>query len=169
MKLLLVALLTLASLSSFAQRGPGRGGQGPGYGQPGPGPGPGYDGGGRRPPQNGDYGPGYTNRWQDYGTTKLPKLIEQTISIDVRGALINEVVLRAVGASVGISSVQVQMRNGQTIDLRRATGNISEGRDVRVRLDRNYSVRAERIYITGTSNGLIGSRGQLQVFLGLAN
>lgn len=183
MKLLLIAAVTLMSLGSFAQRGPGygpgpgrggpgyghgpgRGGSGPGYGQPGPG--PGYNDGGS-PIRGGDYGPAYTVRWQDFGTTKLAKLIEQDVSINVRGALVNEIVLRAVEAPVSISSVQVQMRNGQVINLRQATGTISEGREVRVRLDRNYSIRAERIVIVGTSAGLIGSRGQVQVILGLAN
>ncbi len=106
-----------------------------------------------------------TYRWEDAGTYKLPKAMEQEIVVDVRGAYLNEIALRAQGR-VQITSAYAELSDRRMIDLR-VTGTVTEGREVRAYLDR-YAVRVERVIIRGTSPDLIGSRGQVQVLLGLA-
>ena len=174
MKTILTAIITLISISVFAQfnadhGGPGRGTI-PGYGEPGYG--PGYPGPGRpnRPPPSydSDYGPGYTVRWQNFGTTKMPKFIEQDITLNVRGRYVNEIYLRATDNPVQITSVLVYLRNGQVFELRQLTGYLGKDQEIRDRLDWNYSIRAERIVIKATSPGLVGTRGNLNIQLGLA-
>lgn len=108
-----------------------------------------------------------TYRWADMGTYKLPKAVAQEIVIDVRGDYVNEITLRATGR-VEITSAYAQLSDGRTINLNNLTGTVREGRDVRGSLDYRQAVRVERLYITGTSPDLIGSRGTLQVLLGLA-
>jgi hypothetical protein len=121
------------------------------------------------PPQYGrDRGPRYTVRWQDYGLNRVPKLVSETITIRVGGMLVNEILFRAVDNKVQVDSAVAYLSNGQTIDLGQMTGTIREGRDARGSLDYYFSLRVERIVISATSANLIGSRGQLQVMLGLA-
>lgn len=129
---------------------------------------------GHRPPAGynpgyADYGPGYTVRWQDFGMNRLPKFITQDVTIQVRGQLVNEIILRALDNQVEIQSALAYLTNGQVIDLRQVTGTIGNQNEVRVRLDYRYSLRVERIVFRATSSNLFGSRGQLSVILGLAN
>lgn len=182
MKIMTPLLIALIGLSAVAQQLPpldparqaerdardrdNRGGWGPQWpGRP-PMPPP-------RPPMpppsyNNDYGPSYTARWQDYGLTKLPKVASQDINIDVRGQYVNEILLRAVDNTAQITSVLAYLSNGQVVDVRQATGNIGEGREIRAQLDYRASLRVERIVVKATSPNLFGSRAQVSVILGLA-
>lgn len=114
-----------------------------------------------------DYGPAYTARWQDFGVTKMPKVIEQEINLDLRGQFVNEILLRSVDNSLSVTSVLVYLTNGQVIDLRQATGSIGGRGEIRTVLDYRASLRVNRIVVKATS-GLIGSRGSLNVVVGLA-
>jgi hypothetical protein len=120
------------------------------------------------PSYNYDYGPAYTARWQDYGVTQVPKLTTQDINIDVRGNYVNEILLRSASGDVQVSSVLAYLSNGQVVDVRQASGYISDRREVRVQLDYRGSLRVERIVVRAGSPNLIGGRGQLSVILGLA-
>lgn len=116
----------------------------------------------------GDYGPARTVRWIESANAKVDKFVGETIRIDGRHTLVNEIALRVQGSKVDVREVLVYLSNGQVINLREATGTIREGRDVRVRLDRRASLRVERITIDAVARNLIGSRGTLTVYLGLA-
>lgn len=128
------------------------GGNGPGNGQ-----------------NNGEYGPARTVRWQDFGTTKIDKIIGEKISIRVSQVLVNEILLRATSSDIRVERVLVTLTNGQSYYLPYQAGTLREDREVRLRLNSNYSVRVSRLEIEATTSGLLGSRGRLQVLLGLAN
>ena len=115
-----------------------------------------------------NYGPHYTVRWSDFGLSKFPKLITQSISIDVRGQLVNEILLRGAKSQVDIRSITAYLNNGQILNLNHLSGVIREGQEIRASLDYRYSLRVNRIVIEGNSPNLIGSLGQLSVILGLA-
>ena len=124
---------------------------------------PGYN------PGYGEYGPNYTRQWRDYGTTQLPKLISQDVTINVNGQLVNEIILRAIKNQAQIESALAYLSNGQVIDLRQLTGTIGSQNEFRTQLDYRYSLRVDRLVFKATSSNLFGSRGQLKVILGLAN
>lgn len=113
-----------------------------------------------------DYGPAHTYRWLDMGSTKIDKFVTESIYINARNRLVNEVLLRATNADVQVIRAYARLSNGRTTNV--TTGLVREGRDVRVRLDYQYSVRVESIEIEATSPNVIGSRARLQVWLGLA-
>ena len=117
----------------------------------------------------GEYGRGRTVRWQDFGTSKINKIIGETVSIRTGNVLVNEILLRATSSDIRIQRVQITLTNGQTYDLPYQAGTLNENREVRLRINSRYSVRVSRIEIEATTSGLLGSRGRLQVLLGLAN
>ncbi len=123
----------------------------------------GYDNG------QGEYGRGRTVRWQDFGTNKINKIVGETVLIRVGNVLVNEILLRATSSDIRIQRVQITLANGQTYDLPYQAGTLNENREVRLRINSRYSVRVSRIEIEATTSGLLGSRGRLQVLLGLAN
>jgi hypothetical protein len=180
MKSLFLAIMLIAGLAQAQYLVPGNG---DGHGRPGrphhpqPAPYPGnpyepnpyepnpYEPGYPSYPGHSDYGPARTYRWLDMGTNKVDKFTD-TIHIHAGHRLVNEVLLRSTSADTDITRAYARLSNGRTIHL--AAGTVREGRDVRVRLDRYYSVRVESIVIEATSRNLIGSRARLQVWLGLA-
>ena len=131
----------------------------------------GNNGGGNYPPNqgNGEYGPARTLRWQDFGTSKIDKIIGERVTIRVNNVLVNEILLRATSSDIRIARVQITLTNGQSYYLPHQAGTLNENREVRLRLNSTYSVRVSRIEIEATTSGLLGSRGRLQVLLGLAN
>lgn len=131
----------------------------------------GNNGGGNYPPNqgSGEYGPARTQRWQDFGTTKIEKIFGETVTVRVNSLLVNEILLRATSSDIRIQRVEVTLSNGQIYNLPYQAGTLNENREVRLRLNSSYSVRVSRIEIEATSSGLLGSRGRLQVLLGLAN
>lgn len=143
---------------------PGHGGY-PYPGQPYPGnpyppaPHPGY---------NDVYGPAITVRWQDMGTHKAQKLIDTNIHLNVYGQLVNEIYVTAQGNPVMVRSALAYLTNGQIVELRGLLGNIHEHRPIRAPLDYRNSLRVERIVLNIESGNLLGSRGSLNVQLGLA-
>ena len=185
MKSLFLAIMLIAGLAQ-AQLVPGNGdGHGrpgrpsrPSHPQPAPYPGnpyePGYPSYPNNPYEPGypsypgysDYGPAYTYRWLDMGTSKVDKFMSETIRINAHDRLVNEVLLRSSNADVQIIRAYARLSNGRTTNI--ATGVVREGRDVRVRLDYQYSVRVDSIEIEATSPNVIGSRARLQIWLGLA-
>lgn len=181
MKSLLVAILLIAGAAQ-AYLIPGNGdghGRPPGHGQPAPYPGnpyepnpyqpnpydpyPSYP---SHPGYNGDYGPARTYRWVDMGTSRINKFMTETIRIRANQRLVNEVLLRSLDGDARITRAYARLSNGRTTNV--ATGLIEEGREVRVRLDYQYSVRVDEIVIEATTSNLTGSRAKLQVWLGLA-
>lgn len=114
------------------------------------------------------YGPGRTVRWYDMGANRVPKILSENTIIEIDGRLINEIVIRALDNRVSVRSVVATLIDGRRVDLWNLTGTIRENRQVRARLDRYYSVRVLRLEIQASSPNLIGSRGSVQVFLGLA-
>lgn len=119
------------------------------------------------PSYNGDYGPARTVRWQDFGSSKIDKVAER-ITIRANYAHVNEILFRADKSSIRIQRVSVRTANGQVFDLPYSAGTIRDGREIRLRLHRNYSVRVDVIEIEAVTNELFGSRGRLQTILGLA-
>ena len=131
------------------------------------------NGGGQRPPpppppvQN-DYGPAQTVRWQDFGSTKLDKVVIERITIRANNSYVNEILLRASGSDIRIERVAIILTSGQIYHLPHQAGIISDNREVRLRLDQRYSLRVSHIEIEASTAGLFGSRGRLQTILGLA-
>lgn len=130
----------------------------------------GNNGGGNYPPNqgNGEYGPARTLRWQDFGTSKIEKIIGETVTIRANNVLVNEILLRATSSDIRIEQVLVTLVNGQTYNLPYQAGTLRENQEVRLRLNSSFSVRVSHIEIEATTSGLFGSRGRLQVLLGLA-
>ena len=124
---------------------------------------PGYPG----YPDNRDYGQGRTVRWYQAGTIRLPKLLEQEFTVNMNGAYVTEVYFTAIDNNVNISSILVELSNGQTINANRATGTLRQGQRFGFRLDRYYSLPVDRIIIRASSPNLIGSRSSLAVNVGL--
>lgn len=118
-------------------------------------------------PGNQDYGPGRTTRWYQAGTFRLPKLLEQEFTVNMNGAYVTEVHFAALDNSVNITSVLVELSNGQILNANRSTGTLRQGQRFGFRLDRYYSLSVERIIIRANSPNLIGSRASLVVNVGL--
>jgi hypothetical protein len=114
-----------------------------------------------------DVGPQMTMRWQDNGTNRIPKLISETVIVRVGNILTNEVLVRATDNSVSIESAIAVLADGRIVPLNALQGTLRRDSEFRSLLDYNYSLRVNRIEIRATS-GLIGSRGTLQVLVGLA-
>ena len=184
MKSLFLAIMLIAGLAQAQYLVPGNGdGHGrpgrPHHPQPAPYPGNPYEPNPYQPnpyepgypsypsyPSYGDIGPARTFRWLDMGTSKVDKFTTETIRIHAGHRLVNEVLLRSSEADTQVVRAFARLSNGRTTNI--ATGLVREGRDVRVRLDYQYSVRVESIEIEATSQNLIGARARLQVWLGLA-
>ena len=115
-----------------------------------------------------DFGPKYTARWENMGTNRVQKFINEEIVIRTYGQMVNEIVLGAVENSVQINSATAYLTNGEVIELRQATGYIHENRRFRVQLDYSYSRSVQKIVLNATSPNLVGSRGQVSILVGYA-
>ena len=122
------------------------------------------------PPQpvNNDYGPAQTVSWQDFGSSKIDKVVIERVTLNVNNAYVNEILFRASNADIRIERVAITLSSGQVYYLPHQAGILKQNREVRLRLDQRYSLRVSRIEIEATSADLIGSRGRLQTLLGLA-
>lgn len=114
------------------------------------------------------YGPAVTVRWQDMGIQKTQKLLETNLRFNVGGQLVNEVLLTAIDNHVQINSALAYLVNGQVVELRFLLGGIRQGQQLRQALDYRSSMRVDRIELNVESPNLLGSRGKLQVHLGMA-
>ena len=126
---------------------------------------------GQQPPPpgyNDIYGPGRTVRWQDIGIIQAQKFIAIDVNINAHQQFVNEIFLVAIDNHIGIKSAQARLANGQMIDLRYLTGTLRKDQQMRFRLDYNYSLRIDTIYLTIESPNLAGSRASLGLQLGLA-
>lgn len=121
------------------------------------------------PPYEYIYGPGRTLRWYDAGANRVPKILSEGMTIEIGGRLVNEVLIRALDNRVNVQSAVATLVDGSRFDLISLTGTIRQNQQRRVRLDRRYSLRVQRLEIQATSPNLIGSRGSVQVLLGLAD
>lgn len=121
------------------------------------------------PPSHGyyDVGPQMTVRWQDNGAERVAKIITETIVVRVGNILTNEVLVRAIDNSVSIESAIAVLADGRIVPLNQLQGTLRRDSEFRSLLDYSYSLRVNRIEIRASS-GLIGSRGKLQVLVGLA-
>ena len=128
---------------------------------------PGIGGGGYAPGYGSIQGPGHTRHWVDHGLHRAPKFIDADLNVRLHGQYVNEILIRAFENDVEILEAYVELSNGQRLSLYRAEGTIGQNQELRFKLDRRYSLRSERVYLKVTS-GLRGSRGRIQVFLGLA-
>lgn len=120
------------------------------------------------PGYNDVYGPAVTVRWLDMGNHKAQKLIDTNIHLSVRGQLVNEIYVTAQNNPVLVRSAIAYLSNGQAVELRSLLGNIHEHRPVRTMLDYRNSLRVESIVINVEAASLLGSRGSLNIQLGLA-
>ncbi len=89
--------------------------------------------------------------------------------IHVGGRLVNEVLLRALSNRVHIESVMIRLIDGRYMDLYQFRGTMHDNTELRLLVDRYNSLRVDRIEIRATSPNLIGSRGKMQVILGMAD
>jgi len=122
------------------------------------------------PPAPGGYydvGPQVTVQWQDNGTNRIPKILSETVVVRVGNILTNEVLVRAIDNSVSIESAIAVLSDGRIVPLNQLQGTLRRDGEFRSLLDYRFSLRVNRIEIRASS-GLIGSRGQLQVLVGLA-
>ena len=114
------------------------------------------------------YGPARTARWQDMGSFRAEKLLVKNISLDVRGQYVNEILIDVQKNNVKINSAVAYLTNGQVVELRSLLGVAREGRRIAARLDYRNSLRIDRIEMTIETAGLFGSRGSVQIQLGIA-
>jgi hypothetical protein len=115
------------------------------------------------------YGPKRTLRWYDYGTNQIPKILSENTVVYLDRRLVNEVILRAIDNRIRVQSVMAYAVDGQVFEIGSLAGSLRDNMQKRSSVDRFYSVRLDRIEIRATSPNLIGSRGELQVFVGLAD
>ncbi len=120
------------------------------------------------PPVNNDYGPAQTIRWQDFGSSKIDKIVIERVTLNVNNSYVNEILFRATSSDIRIERVAITLSSGQVYYLPHQAGIIKNNREVRLRLDQRYSLRVSRIEIEATTADLFGSRGRLQTLLGLA-
>lgn len=120
------------------------------------------------PPVNNDFGPAQTIRWQDFGSSKLDKVVIERITIRANNSYVNEILFRASGSDIRIERVAITLTSGQVYYLPHQAGILKDNREVRLRLDQRYSLRVSRIEIEASTADLFGSRGRLQTLLGLA-
>ena len=120
------------------------------------------------PPVNNDYGPAQTVRWQDFGSSKLDKVVIERVTLRVNNSYVNEILFRASGSDIRIERVAITLTSGQVFYLPHQAGIIKDNREVRLRLDQRYSLRVSHIEIEASTADLFGSRGRLQTLLGLA-
>ncbi len=120
------------------------------------------------PPVHNDYGPAQTIRWQDFGSSKLDKVVVERITIRANNSYVNEILFRASGSDIRIERVAITLTSGQVFYLPHQSGILKDKREVRLRLDQRYSLRVSRIEIEASTAELFGSRGRLQTLLGLA-
>ena len=120
------------------------------------------------PPVHNDYGPAQTVRWQDFGSSKLDKIVVERITIRANDSYVNEILFKASGSDIRIERVAITLTSGQVFYLTHPSGVLKDKREVRLRLDQRYSLRVSRIEIEASTAGLFGSRGRLQTLLGLA-
>lgn len=171
-KLMMIALLMTSAAQAYLVPGNGDGHHKPHppHPQPAPYPGNPYEPGPSDPyypsPGYSDYGPARTIRWKDMGTSKVDKVVGETIRIRVNGRLVNEVLLRSTYSDTTVTRAVARLSSGRSIQL--PTGTIRDDREARIRLDRHYSVRVESIEITAVSRNVLDSSARLQIYLGLA-
>ena len=112
--------------------------------------------------------PARTVRWQYAGQFLAQKIVETDITIPGNGQFVNEIFLTAVDNPVQITSALAYLTNGQVVELRYLLTQIGRGQQIRQQLDYRSSLRVDRIELRIESPSLFGSRGSLQVQLGLA-
>ena len=120
------------------------------------------------PPVQNDFGPAQTVRWQDFGSSKLDKVVIERVTLRVNNSYVNEILFRASGSDIRIERVAITLTSGQVFYLPHQAGIIKDNREVRLRLDQRYSLRVSHIEIEASTADLFGSRGRLQTLLGLA-
>lgn len=114
-------------------------------------------------------GPQRTVAWDDRGVNHIPKVLSESMTIHVGGRLVNELLIRALGNRVQIESISARLVDGRYIDLSQFRGTMHDNTERRSTVDRYNSLRIDRIEIRATSPNLFGSRGKMQIVLGLAD
>jgi hypothetical protein len=114
-------------------------------------------------------GPQRTVAWDDRGVNHIPKLLSESMTIHVGGRLVNELLIRALGNRVQIESISARLVDGRYIDLSQFRGTMHDNTERRSTIDRYNSLRVDHIEIRATSPNLFGSRGKMQIVLGLAD
>jgi hypothetical protein len=154
-KLFLCSMILLAALGQVAVAGPWDNGPGrpgrpgrPGDDRPGP---------GRPPIQRVEY--------VVLQTFRVEKLIETTTNIRVNMPNVKTIQFAAKSNSVEIVEARAQLDNGREIYMDGITGGLRDGRSVIYTLDRSERVRS--ITVRAVTSGLIGSRADLEVSVGV--
>lgn len=154
-----VFLLVAVNQNLFARdRGP----QGPGNGRPGdnrPGDRPGNNWPGNRPV------PGRVV-YQTLESFRVEKFIEKTNTTRVNLPNVKAIQLTARNNDVEIIEARFELENGREIYMDGLTGGLKENRSVIYTLD-GYGTRVRSIIIRGVTKGLTGSRGEIEVSVGL--
>lgn len=117
---------------------------------------------------DGLYGPARTVSWIDQGVHRAPKLIEKNLDFNLYGQYVNEVIFRALGNEISIERAYVRLVNGQVVELHQARTMIRKNNEARLYVDDRYSLAIQSLHLVMSSPDLIGSRGQLQVLVGIA-
>ena len=117
---------------------------------------------------DGLYGPARTIAWIDQGVHRAPKLVEKNVDLGIHGQYVNEVILRALENEISIERAYAQLVTGQIIQLPVSRGMIRKNSEARFYVDGRYSLALQSLHLVITSPDLTGSRGQLQVLLGVA-
>lgn len=119
-------------------------------------------------PSNDVYGPSYTARWLDMGSSRAQKGLVMDIYINPQGQLVNEILLTVRDNYLEIRSAYARLSNGQVVSLPQLSRTIRRDQQVRVKLDYNYSLQVDQIVLNVLSPNIFGSSAILQTQLGLA-
>lgn len=125
------------------------------------------------PPRYGDrfdglYGPARTVAWLDQGIHRAPKLIEKDVDLNLYGQYVNEIIFRALENEIKIERAVIRLMTGETIELNHARSIIRKNGEARIYVDGRYSLAVQSLHLVISSPDLTGSRGQLQVLVGVA-
>lgn len=115
-----------------------------------------------------DYVEGRTQKWINAGVFTAPKAVTErvTISVNSREA-VKEVRLSAEKGGVRIVRAQGVTASGQAISLNVLEGTVGDRATRTLSLDSRYAIRLQSLELEISSEGLFGSRGRLEVLLGV--
>ncbi|WP_041577096.1 hypothetical protein [Bdellovibrio bacteriovorus] len=115
-----------------------------------------------------DYVVGQTQRWINAGTFIPPKAVVERIVISVNSReAVKEIRLATERSGVRILRASGVTASGYSIQLGQLVGSVGANANRSFALDPRYAIRLQRIELEVTSTGLVGSRGRLEVLLGV--
>lgn len=122
---------------------------------------------GPRPGPNPFPAPGAQLQFQNQGEFRLEKFIESSKNFNLRTNNVKVVQIQPRKNDANISQARAILSDGREVFLDSLTGYIREGRTAQFTFPAFNGVSVQSLYISGTTSGLIGSRAELKVEIGV--